>query len=199
MQVIFAFQGGPEEYVRDGAHRKVLRPDACPICGKSGLMRAHGRYDRSVSGPGRLKSMLIWICRFLCLACRRTTSMLPDFAQPYRLVATDTVDRYFSGTRNGADVDVWLEHLTRYQKRFDERLLETKTALATAYDFDELPVEAMGLWLVVCQNFDGARRFTARFASELGMTVFGIYDCHRPSGKSQKHIGNNLACERGPP
>jgi len=83
MQVISAFQGGPEEYVRDGAHRKVLRPDACPICGKSGVMRAHGRYYRSVSGPGRIKSMLIWICRFLCLACRRTTSMLPDFAHPY--------------------------------------------------------------------------------------------------------------------
>jgi hypothetical protein len=125
--------------------------------------------------------------------------MLPDFAQPYRLVATDTVDRYFSGTRDGADVNVWMEHLTRYQKRFDERLLETKTALATAYDFDELPVEAIGLWLVVCRNFQGARRFTARFAGELGMTVFGIYDCHRPTGIFQKHIENNLAGGRDPP
>ena len=199
MQVIFAFFGGPEEYARDGAHRKVPRPEDCPICGKLGVMRAHGYYSRSVSAPGRLRLLLIWIRRFLCLACRRTTSMLPDFAQPYRLVATDTVDRYFSGARDGADVNAWLEHLTRYQKRFDDRLLETKTALATAYDFGELPVEAMGLWIVVCRNFEGARRFTARFAGELGMTVFGIYDCHRPVGKSQKHIGNQLACGRGPP
>jgi len=198
MQVIFAFHGGPEEYARDGAHRKVARPDDCPICGKLGEMRAHGYYSRSVSAPGKIRLLLIQIRRFLCRACRRTTSMLPDFAQPYRLVATDTVDRYFSGTRDGADVNAWFEHLARYQKRFDERLLETKTALATAYDFGELPVEATGLWLVVCRTFDGARRFTARFAGDVGMTVFGIYDCHRPAGKSQNHTGNPLAHERTP-
>ena len=194
MQVIFAFHSGPEEYARDCAHRKVARPADCPICGKSGAMRGHGSYSRSVSGPGRIRSLLIKIRRFLCLACRRTTSMLPDFAQPYRLVATDTVDRYFSGTRDGVDVDVWLEHLARYQKRFDERLLETKSALAAAYDFGDLPLDATDLWLVVCRTFDGARSFTARFAGEVGMTVFGIYGCHRPVGKSQKHIGR--ACPR---
>ena len=199
MQLIISFHGGPVEYVRDGAHRKVGRPDACPICDEPGCMRAHGFYSRSVSAPGRIRMLLIWIRRFLCRACHLTTSMLPDFAQPYRLVATDTVDKYFSDVRDGADVNVWAEHLARYQKRLEERIPETKSALLTAYDIGELPLESTDLWLVVCRIFDGARRFTARFASELGMTVFGIYDCHRPSGKSQKHIGNNLACERGPP
>lgn len=70
MQVIFAFHGGPVEYVRDGAHRKVARPDDCPICGKLGVMRAHGFYSRSVTAPGRIRLMLIWIRRFLCCACR---------------------------------------------------------------------------------------------------------------------------------
>ena len=125
--------------------------------------------------------------------------MLPDFAQPFRLVATDTVDKYFSDARDSADVIVWAEHLARYQKRLEERIPETKAALETAYDFDELPVEAIGLWLVVCRNFNGARRFTARFAADVGMTVFGIYDCHRPAEKFQKHTGNRLAHGRAPP
>ena len=197
--MIISFHGGPEEYVRDGAHRKVGRPDACPTCDEPGCMRAHGFYSRSVSAPGRLRLLLILIRRFLCRSCHLTTSMLPDFAQPFRLVATDTVDKYFSDARDSADVIVWVEHLARYQKRLEERIPETKAALATAYDFDELPVEAIGLWLVVCRNFDGARRFTARFAADVGMTVFGIYDCHRPSGKFQKHTGNPLARGRGPP
>jgi hypothetical protein len=199
MQVIFAFHSGPEEYVRDGAQRKVVRPADCPICGKLGVMRGHGYYSRSVSGPGRIRLLLIWIRRFLCLACRRTTSMLPDFAQPYRLVATDTVDKYFSDTRDGAEVNVWLELLARYQKRFEDRIPETRAALEKEYNFGVLPLEAMDLWLVVCRNFDGARGFTARFAREVGMTVFGIYGCHRPAGKSHKHIGNQLAHERAPP
>jgi hypothetical protein len=199
MQVIFAFHGGPVEYVRDGEHRKVARPDDCPICGKFGVLRAHGYYSRSVSAPGRIRLLLILIRRFLCCACRLTTSMLPDFAQPYRLVATDTVDEYFSDARDGNEVNVWLEHLARYQKRLDERIPETRAALETAYDMEDLPLEATDLWLVICRNFDGARRFTARFASEVGMTVFGIYGCHRPAGKFQNHTGIKLARGREPP
>ena len=199
MQVIFAFFGGPEEYARDSAQRKVHRPEECPICGKMGAMRAHGYYSRSVTGPRRIRSILIWIRRFLCLACRLTTSMLPDFAQPYRLVATDTVDKYFSGSRNSADVNVWLEHLGRYQQRIEDRILETRAALAAAYDIGDLPLIATDLWCVVCRRFDGARKFTARFAGEVGMTVFGIYGCHRPHENSKKHIPNNSTLGRAPP
>ena len=199
MQVIISFHGSPEEYARVGAHRKVARPEVCPICVKSGVMRAHGYYSRSVSGPGRRRLLLIWIRRFLCLACRLTTSMLPDFAQPYRLVATDTVNEYFSDARDGAGVNAWLELLARYQKRLEERLPETRVALATAYDIGDLPLEATDLWLVVCRTFDGARSFTARFAGEVGTTVFGNYACHQPVGNSGKHIGNILASGRGPP
>ena len=199
MQLIIAFHGGPEEYVRDGAHRKVARPDECPICGKSGGMRPHGFYSRSVTIPGPIMCLLIQIRRFLCFFCRRTTSMLPDFAQPYRLVATDTVNEYLAGSRDGVEAKRWSEHLGRYQQRFEDRIPETRAALASAYDIGELPLQAMDLWLVVCRNFDGARRFTARLAGELGMTVFGIYDCHRPADKFQKHTGNQLARGRDPP
>ena len=199
MQLIIVFFGGPEEYVRDGAHRKMPRPDGCAICGKSGGMRPHGFYRRSVTIPGPIMCLLIQIRRFLCFFCRRTTSMLPDFAQPYRLVATDTVNEYLAGSRDGAEARRWSEHLGRYQQRFEERIQETSRALTTAYDIGDLPLVATDLWGEVCRTFDGARRFTARFAGEVGMTVFGIYRCHRPTENSSKHIGNNLAHGRDPP
>ena len=199
MHLIIAFFGGPEEYERDGAHRKVARPDECPICGKSGGMRPHGFYPRSVTIPGPIMRLLIQIRRFLCFFCRRTTSMLPDFAQPYRLVTTDTVNEYFAGSRDGAEVTRWSEHLRLYQKRLEDRIPETRRALTTAYNIGELPLVATDLWGDVCRNFGGARRFTARFAGEVGMTVFGIYRCHRPTENSSKHIGNNLAHGRDPP
>jgi len=199
MQQIIAFSGGPEEYVRDGAHRKMARPDGCAICGKSGGMRAHGYYSRSVTIPGPIMRLLIQIRRFLCCFCRRTTSMLPDFAQPYRLVATETVNEYLAGSRDGAEVTRWSEHLGRYQQRFEDRIQDTRRALATAYDIGELSLVATDLWGEVCRSFGGARRFTARFAGEVGMTVFGIYRCHRPTVNSHKHIGNRLARERDPP
>ncbi len=199
MQQIIAFSGGPEEYVRDGAHRKMARPDECPICGKSGGMRPHGFYPRSVTIPGPIMRLLIQIRRFLCFFCRRTTSMLPDFAQPYRLVATDTVNEYLAGSRDGAEVTRWSEHLGRYQQRFEDRIPETREALATAYNIGKLSLVATDLWGEVCRDFGGARRFTARFAGEVGMTVFGIYRCHRPTENSSKHIDNNLARGRDPP
>jgi hypothetical protein len=107
MQLIIAFFGGPEEYVRDGAHRKMARPDECPICGKSGGMRAHGFYPRSVTIPGPIMRMLIQIRRFLCFFCRRTTSMLPDFAQPYRLVATDCATTIKTARRRQLKLPSW--------------------------------------------------------------------------------------------
>ena len=60
--------------------------------------------------------------------------MLPDFAQPYRLVATDTVNEYLAGSGDGAEVTRWSEHLGRYQQRFEDRIQETRRALATAYN-----------------------------------------------------------------
>ncbi len=199
MQQIIAFLGGPEDYVRDGAHRKVARPDECAICGNPGGMLSLGFYSRSVTIPGPIMRLLIQIRRFLCFFCRRTTSMLPDFAQPYRLVATDTVNEYLAGSRDTAEVMRWSEHLGRYQQRFEDRIEETRRALTAAYDIPELPLVTVGLWGEVCRHFEGARRFTARFAGELGMTVFGTYSCHQLTGNSHAHTTKKLAGARDPP
>lgn len=45
----------------------------------------HGTYRRQALGlPGGCREVLVWIRRFLCLACRRTISVLPDGLYPGR-------------------------------------------------------------------------------------------------------------------
>jgi hypothetical protein len=68
-----------------------LRPVSCPGCGRAahasgprlGIV-GHGTYQRQVLGlvPGR--AIVIRIRRYLCQACRKTISVLPDVLLPWR-------------------------------------------------------------------------------------------------------------------
>jgi len=68
-----------------------IRPATCLCCGTAaGIPGAlnligHGTYRRQVLGAsGPAHSVLIHVRRYLCLACRRTTSVLPDELHPRR-------------------------------------------------------------------------------------------------------------------
>jgi hypothetical protein len=57
------------------------RPDHCPLCDGRDPMRAHGFYCRTlvdVNYDGAIP-----VRRYLCLLCKRTVSLLPEFALPY--------------------------------------------------------------------------------------------------------------------
>ena len=199
MQIIIPFQGGPEDYVRDQAHRRVARPEICPNCREPGQFDCHGYYDRYVSASEGRDSIQIRVRRFLCHLCRRTTSMLPDFAQPHRLVATDTVSQYLGGTSSGKGVAAWDHLLESYGQRFEARLPETWHALSSAYSIVDLSNVAACLWTGACRYFGGARQFTAQFARDLGLTVFGVYKCHHPMGNLQIHTPVLFSGVRDPP
>jgi hypothetical protein len=47
--------------------------------------------------------------------------------------------------------------------------------------------------------FRGARQFTAQFARDLGLTVFGVYKCHHPMGNLQIHTPVLFSGVRDPP
>jgi hypothetical protein len=199
MQLIFAFHGDPEDYVRTDAHLNVSRPSACPNCLESGVMRALGYYSRWVSIKSRQRTSRIKVRRFRCHACRGTTSMLPDFAQPYRLVATDTVEQYLGGLRSSESVSVWTDLLGGYQRRFEDRLSDTRSVLYSAYGLADLPRTAVAFWCEICGCFGGARFLTARLAGDVGATVFGIYRCHHPAGKLPVHTTGVFTYGRAPP
>ena len=69
-----------------------LRPACCPLCEQpsreaGGELRivGHGTYRRQALGlTGGCRELVIWIRRFLCRACERTISVLPDSLYPGR-------------------------------------------------------------------------------------------------------------------
>lgn len=71
-----------------------IRPAQCPSCGTaagvSGALRlvGHGLYRRQLLGlPDAPQGATIFVRRFLCLACRKTTSILPEEVHPRRWYA----------------------------------------------------------------------------------------------------------------
>jgi hypothetical protein len=64
------------------------------VCGQAardaeGILRlvGHGMYSRQVCGLVETGWIVIWIRRFLCLACGHTMSLLPDWLHPRRWYA----------------------------------------------------------------------------------------------------------------
>ena len=71
-----------------------LRPASCASCGEParndrGILQlvGHGMYRRQVRGVSETGWIVICVRRFLCLACGRTISRLPDWLHPWRWYA----------------------------------------------------------------------------------------------------------------
>ena len=82
MQILYPFAGSIQQYNEqdpDSNHR----PCSCAMCGAQKPLRAHGFYWRTVADAGAGFDGLIRVRRYLCLACRRTISLLPQFVLPY--------------------------------------------------------------------------------------------------------------------
>jgi Domain of unknown function (DUF6431) len=57
------------------------RPDHCPQCQARQPLIAHGFYSRTLVDAGF--DGTIRVRRYLCRSCKRTVSLLPEFALPY--------------------------------------------------------------------------------------------------------------------
>jgi len=80
MQILYPFAGSVQQYNEQPADHSH-RPCSCALCGAKKPLRAHGCYWRTVADAGY--DGLIRVRRYLCLACRRTISLLPEFVLPY--------------------------------------------------------------------------------------------------------------------
>jgi hypothetical protein len=81
MQILYPFTGSIQQYNEQHAHSHCRRPCSCALCGAKKPLRAHGFYWRTVSDSGF--DGRIRVRRYLCLTCRRTISLLPEFVLPY--------------------------------------------------------------------------------------------------------------------
>ncbi|MGP0075154.1 MAG: DUF6431 domain-containing protein [Bryobacteraceae bacterium] len=81
MQILHPFAGSVQQYAEEIADPDRYRPTQCPQCQAQHSLTAHGFYSRTLVDAGFDGS--IRVRRYLCRSCKRTVSMLPEFALPY--------------------------------------------------------------------------------------------------------------------
>lgn len=78
MQILHPFTGSIQQYVEEISDPGRYRPDHCPQCGSKQPLTGHGFYRRTLVDP--VFDGAIRVRRYLCRSCKRTVSLLPEFA-----------------------------------------------------------------------------------------------------------------------
>jgi hypothetical protein len=89
MQMLYPFSGTIQQYIEQVESRKEAnrcRPGSCPQCESKQPLVCHGFYKRTVVDVAC--DCVIRVRRYLCSACQRTVSLLPEFVLPYLRFAT---------------------------------------------------------------------------------------------------------------
>lgn len=81
MQILHPFIGSVQQYFSEIADPDRYRPNHCPQCEAASPLTAHGFYTRTLVDERFDGS--IPVRRYLCRCCKRTVSLLPEFALPY--------------------------------------------------------------------------------------------------------------------
>lgn len=169
-----------EEYAADQAHRHVKRPSHCPQCGAHKTCRALGFYSRSVTARMSGKVICIKVRRFLCEHCHRTISILPSFAQPYRLICSFTIERFFNGAVSVRDTLQWRGLLRRYWRRFTAWVPDLVSIVGRSIGLSLRNSLSEGSWHAIVQAFGHLDQATRKLVRYFQVTLFGRYRCHRP-------------------
>src|ERR1035437_9305444 len=81
MQILHPFVGTVQQYTEQLADPDCYRPGHCPQCHTKHPLTAHGFYTRTLIDTAF--DGIIRVRRYLCQACQRTVSLLPEFVLPY--------------------------------------------------------------------------------------------------------------------
>jgi transposase-like protein len=81
MQILHPFAGSVQQYGQQLVDPDLARPAQCPQCQAKQQLTAHGFYSRTFVDCNFDGS--IRVRRYLCETCKRTVSLLPEFALPY--------------------------------------------------------------------------------------------------------------------
>lgn len=93
MQILHPFAGSIQQYADEIADANRYRPNHCPQCEAKQPLSGHGFYRRTLVDAAF--DGVISVRRYLCRTCKRTVSLLPEFALPW-LRFSITVIRCFS-------------------------------------------------------------------------------------------------------
>jgi len=81
MQILHPFAGPIQRYFDEIADADRYRPDHCPQCEAKRPLTGHGFYHRTLVDA--TFDGVIRVRRYLCCCCKRTVSLLPEFALPW--------------------------------------------------------------------------------------------------------------------
>lgn len=81
MQILHPFTGSIQEYLEAISDPTRYRPDRCPQCEGKQALTGHGFYHRTLVDCDY--DGAIPVRRYLCRLCKRTVSLLPQFALPW--------------------------------------------------------------------------------------------------------------------
>jgi hypothetical protein len=119
MQMLHPFFGSIQQYEQELSCPNRYRPDHCPLCHAKDPLRAHGFYCRTLVDVQYDRS--IRVRRYLCLLCKRTVSLLPEFVLPYlrfsiQVIGLFLVTRLLHGRPIGAAAAAAFQTNMPYQR-----------------------------------------------------------------------------------
>jgi hypothetical protein len=181
MQVMVETNGMTvEAYVLTAAHKSVRPPVRCPGCGRLHTLKHLDYYQRGCT-DSKGKVCEISIKRFECSQCGIPVSCLPDFAQPYRLINSHTIEKYFNGDTEAKDVQRNERNLRRYWLRFLGWCAQLMAIIGTAFGRAPPKEPAAGLWRRILAKHHSLARATQMLVQDFRVTCFGQYRCHQPA------------------
>ena len=111
------------------------------------------------------------------MICRRTVSLLPSFAQSYRLLETRLVEAFFLGEILEARLERWQPLLTNYGRRARRFAPQLIAILGTGLGVAPPEPSHLPGWLArLCGGLGPA---TEQLVNRWAVTVFGQYRCHQ--------------------
>ncbi len=178
MQRIFQTSLTPEQYAEQEYHKQVKPPENCCNCERFHALEALTYYQRYVT-TATARVLLIWVRRFWCRYCGITVSCLPDFAQPYRLVNTPTVEAAFNEQTTRPEVQRWIPLLKSYWKRFETHLPELLRQVGNAFGPVPRAPDAQGFWKQLVEQCGSLAQATGELVHRFHTCLFGTYCCHQ--------------------
>ena len=177
--------GSIQQYMEQIDDPDRARPSSCPQCRAGEAMTAHGFYSRTI--VDQAFDGLIRIRRYLCQACLRTVSLLPEWALPFMRfsipVIANTVKERLMEKRDwkaaapGAPYQRGQHWVRRFAKQA-EALSAALAALTTVSGASSFLSKALAM--VEKTGWTGAHRF---LFSDLRMHLLGWGRSLAPYGR----------------
>jgi hypothetical protein len=190
MQILHPFAGSINQYSEALSDPNRYRPDHCPQCEAQQPLTGHGFYRRTVVDPAF--DGVIQVRRYLCRLCKRTVSLLPQFALPWlrfsiTVISLFLVARFLNGLTLVAAAQAAFQTTLPYQRgqfwirRFRKQAPMLSLALAPLTP----PPSATDFVLRALNMLDSAGWIAAhRFLfSQLRVHLLGWPRCLAPFGR----------------